>query len=83
MKTYRIPISKLSPCGQVVKIEAVVKEILPRMAKFDFWHNSRKIGHIICQVGDMGIFKATDFLIEGYFESIEFEKSRKDGGSWN
>lgn len=83
MKTYRIPISKLSPCGQVVKIEAVVKEILPRMAKFEFWHDSHLIGFILCEVGEMGIFDATDFLIEGYFKSIEFEKSRKEAGIWN
>lgn len=83
MKTYRIPISKLSPCGQVVKIEAVVREILPRMAKFEFWHDSHLIGFIVCQVGYTEIFEASDFLIEGYFKSIEFEKSRKEAGVWN
>lgn len=83
MKTYRIPISRLSPCGQVVKIEAVVNLILPKIAKFDFWHDSHLIGFILCPVGDRGIFKATDFLIEGYFKSIEFEKNRKESGIWN
>lgn len=83
MKTYRIPISRLSPCGQVVKIEAVVNLILPKTAKFDFWHNSHLIGFIICPVGDMGIFEASDFLIEKYFESPEFEQSRKEAGVWN
>lgn len=83
MTTYRIPIQRLSPFGQVVKIEAVVKLILPRIAKFVFWHNDRLIGEIICPVGDMGIFEASNLLIEGYFKSIEFEKSRKEEGIWN
>lgn len=53
------------------------------MAKFEFWHDSHLIGFILCEVGEMGIFDATDFLIEGYFKSIEFEKNRKEAGTWN
>lgn len=81
--TYRIPISRLSPCGQVVKFEAVVNLILPSVAHFDFLHNGQLIGFIVCEVGEMGIFDATDFLIEGYFKSHKFEESRKESGIWN
>jgi hypothetical protein len=83
MKTYKIPIQKLSPCGTLVKIEAVVNLVLPSVAKFDFLHDGHLIGFILCEVGEMGIFEATDILIDGYFKSEEFKAYRKEAGRWN
>lgn len=83
MKTYKFPIQRLSPCGTIVKIDTVVKLILPKLAKFDFWHDGRLIGNILCEVGNMQVFEATDFVIEEYFKSEEFQAYRKEAGKWN
>lgn len=83
MKTYRIPIKKLSPCGSLIKVEAVVNLILPSVTKFDFWHNGKVIGSLFCKVGNMAIGEATDFLLDEYFKSDEFKAFKKEAGQWN
>jgi hypothetical protein len=83
MKTYKIPIKKLSPCGLIIKIDAVANLVLPSVASFDFWHDGHLIGNIKCEVGNIAIFDATDFLIDGYFKSEEFKAFRKEAGRWN
>jgi hypothetical protein len=83
MKTYKYPIKKLSPCGLIINIDTVVNLVLPKVAKIDYWHNEHLIGFILCEVGEMAIFEATDFLIEGYFKSGEFKAFRKEAGKWN
>ena len=55
----------------------------PSLVRFEYWHENHLIGSIICEVGEMWIFKATDFLIEGYFKSEEFKAFRKEAGQWN
>lgn len=83
MKTYKIPLKRLSPCGSIVKIDAVVNLVLPSIANFDFWHDGRLIGSIKCEVGNIAIYDATDFLIDGYFKSEEFTAIRKEVARWN
>ena len=79
MKVYEIPIKKLSPSGTVIHIESKVVPMIDKMALFIFWHNENLIGTILCEVGDLRIFEATDFLIDGYFQSEEFESFIREG----
>jgi hypothetical protein len=83
MKTFRFPIEKLSPCGMIIQIKTVACWLPPSLVRFEYWHESHLIGFIICEVGEMGIFKATDILMDGYFKSDEFKKFRKEAGQWN
>ena len=78
MKTYNIPIKRLSPCGMIVKIDTVVKLIAPSVASFDFWHDGQLIGNILCEVENIQVFDAIDFLIKGYFKSEKFKTFRKE-----
>ncbi|WP_130274473.1 hypothetical protein [Cecembia calidifontis] len=57
--------------------------VLPKVVKFDYWHGKNLIGFILCEVGEMGIFEATDILIDEYFKSEEFKAFRKEAGKWN
>jgi hypothetical protein len=83
MKVYEIPIKKLSPGGTVITINTVVLPTPDNKALFTFFHDSILIGTILCPVGDTGIFKATDFVIQEYFKSDEFEAFIRKGGIWN
>lgn len=82
MKTYHYTIQKISPYG-LINIAVEVKEILPSKAHFRFMDNGGLIGTITCEVGNILIFEATNFIIEGYLKSKEFKNSRKEAGIWN
>ncbi len=83
MNVYKFPLQRLSPCGILVNIEVEAKLILPSLAKFDIRHDGKLIGNIVCEVGNMQVFDATDFVIDGYFKSEEFKAFRKEAGKWN
>ena len=83
MKVYDIPINKLSPNGTVITIETKVLPAPDNNALFIFFHDEILIGTILCPVGHFGIDDATDFLIDGYFKSNEFEAFIRKGGIWN
>ncbi|MDO6439752.1 hypothetical protein Q4534_20160 [Cyclobacterium sp. 1_MG-2023] len=83
MKKYKIPITRLAPCGNIISFNTEVVLIKPSLAKFTFWHHSKIVGSIVCEVGNMAINDATDFLLEGYFKSNEFKETTKKGGAWN
>ena len=83
MKKYKIPITRLAPCGSIVSLNTEVVLVKPSLAEFTIWHNSKIIGSIVCKVGNMAIIDATDFLLESYFKTDAFKETTKKGGAWN
>lgn len=57
--------------------------VKPYNAFVEFWDHSFKIGSVFSEIGDMRAYPAFDYVIENYFESPEFEQSRKEAGGCN
>jgi hypothetical protein len=83
MKETVFELDKLTGEWGFVKITIKVVYIPPFFARFTYWDDDFLIGSAFCQVGDDDIFPASEFILNGYFKSEEFEKKRKEAGRWN
>ncbi|MFC0655609.1 hypothetical protein [Mongoliitalea lutea] len=73
----------MSPSGEIVSFDVIGLSEPENQALFVIKHDGILIGRMECEVGNLMARSAIDFIIDGYLDSDEFQKSRKEAGRWN
>ncbi|TXE07566.1 hypothetical protein [Algoriphagus aquimarinus] len=81
-KHFEIELEYLTKFG-LTTITLKAFPVKPFSSLIEFWDQSFKFGSVFSEIGDMRAFPAFDHVIDNYFESPEFEQSRKEAGKCN